>query len=498
MLKVILTANIFVDALKKHDKTALAVLERSQNDEQVQVWILANVVETLIAEGVARSIIQKSLEGISRIPVNAKLTDAALNYPEGFTTGLYIAAAEVFKCEKIVGLEALTGAQSSYSISPQEFLSLEENLDEKNIDFLDLKAPLHSIYEQVDGDYMDIIQNTAFAGGNHVKEFEKEFAEYCQVKHAIGVSNGTEALLLALKALGVGPGDEVITVPNTFIATTEAISHAGANPVFVDVLPDTYNINPALIEEKITDKTKAIIPVHLYGQPVDIDPILEIAEKHNLFVLEDAAQAHGSEYKGRRAGSLGHIAAFSMYPGKNLGAFGEAGAIVTNDDKLAETISCLRDHGQSQKYYHRLEGFNGRMDNLQGAVLRAKLPMMDSWNKKRRKNAELYAKYLSDIKEITIPFVPENTSPVFHLYVVLVTEPKALHDFLKTEGIFTGFHYPIPLHLQEAYVAREEKRGDFPVTEQCADSLLSLPMFPELSEAQIKRVANTIKKFFAQ
>ncbi|MBU3913999.1 DegT/DnrJ/EryC1/StrS family aminotransferase [bacterium] len=344
---------------------------------------------------------------------------------------------------------------------------------------------------------MEIIQNTAFAGGNHVAAFEKEFAEYCGAKHAIGVSNGTDALLFALLAMGIGPGDEVITVPNTFIATTEAISHAGAKPVFVDVLPASYNMNPGLIEEKISDKTKAILPVHLYGQVSDMDSILAIAEKHNLKVLEDSCQAHGAVYRGKKAGTLGDASAFSMYPGKNLGAFGEAGCVITNSSEMADTIRCLREHGQSKKYYHRMEGFNGRMDNLQAAALRGKLPFLDMWNGKRRQVARLYASYLEDISQVILPAIVDYEAHSFHLFVILVSEPENLADYLKEKGIYTGFHYPTPLHLQDSYKYRGEQRGSYPVSEKCSEMLLSLPMFPELTAGQVQKVCREIKNFYS-
>ncbi|MCP4297834.1 MAG: DegT/DnrJ/EryC1/StrS family aminotransferase [Proteobacteria bacterium] len=343
---------------------------------------------------------------------------------------------------------------------------------------------------------MEIIQNTAFAGGNHVGDFEKEFAAFSKTKHAVGVASGTDALRFALIALGVQEGDEVITVPNTFIATTEAISQAGGIPVFVDVMPDTYNMNPAEVEAKITEKTKVILPVHLYGQMADMEQIMKIAQKHDLKVLEDSCQAHGAELNGKRAGSIGDAAAFSLYPGKNLGAYGEAGCLTTNNLGIARTVSQLRDHGQSEKYYHGMEGYNGRMDNLQAAACRAKIPFMDRWNQERRRVADIYSRNLQNNPNIQIPSVPAGNTPVFHLYVVLVDKPQELQQFLKKRGIFSAFHYPVPLHLQSAYKNRNEDLGSFPVTENCAEKLLSLPMYPELTEEQIIHVCETIEKFY--
>ncbi|MCP4753178.1 MAG: DegT/DnrJ/EryC1/StrS family aminotransferase [Proteobacteria bacterium] len=343
---------------------------------------------------------------------------------------------------------------------------------------------------------MEIIQSTAFAGGNHVAAFEREFAEFCRIDHAVGVSNGTDALRFALLAMGVTSGDEVLTVPNTFIATTEAVSQAGAKPVFVDVLPDSYNMNPELLESAITDRTKVILPVHLYGQVADMEAILSIADKYGLKVLEDACQAHGAIFQGRRAGSLGHAAAFSMYPGKNLGAFGEAGCLVTNDPEIAETVVCLREHGQSKKYYHRMEGYNGRMDNLQAAALRAKLPFLDEGNEKRRRVAGFYRRHLGEVEQVTLPVVADLQAHVFHQFVILVPDHIELAEHLKAKGISTGYHYPVPLHRQEVYQYRNEVKGSFPVSEWCAERLLSLPMFPELTESQVVRVCNGIKDFY--
>ena len=496
MIKILLLPEVFTAALKGQNQAAAELIKKSQEGKELKAWTLASTIRTLAEQNCSKEEIQSILAGIPKIPVNDRLSQEALESEHGFDKGLQLAAAKMFKLSAIVAEKNGEETEGVRFLSIEEGNALQHDAYAQNVNFMDLSLAVHPIFDQVDAWHMDIIQNTAFAGGSHVTAFEKEFAEYCGAKHAVGVASGTDALRFALVALGVQPGDEVITVPNTFIATTEAISQAGAKPVFVDVLPDTYNMNPESIEAKITDKTKVILPVHLYGQIVDMDPILAIAEKHGLKVLEDACQAHGAEYKGRRAGSIGHAAAFSLYPGKNLGAYGEAGCAVTNDPEVAATMACLKDHGQSRKYYHKMEGYNGRMDNLQAAACRAKLPLMDDWNQSRREVAQFYKKYLGDCAQVTLPTVPEENTPVFHIFIVLVDEPQKLHQYLQEQGIFSSFHYPVPLHLQDAYQDRGEGIGSYPVTEKCADSLLSLPMFPELTEAQVKRVCDTIKKFY--
>ncbi len=366
-----------------------------------------------------------------------------------------------------------------------------------NVPFLDLKAQYLSIQAEITVAMQAVMDATAFAGGPFVAKFEENFAPYCQAPHAVALENGTAALWVPLVCLGIGPGDEVITVPNTFIATAEAITYAGAKPVFVDVIEDTYNMNPALLEAAITPRTKAIIPVHLYGQPADMDPILEIARKHNLYVIEDAAQAHGAEYKGRRCGSMGIAAGFSFYPGKNLGAYGEAGATVTHDADLAQKMRMFRDHGQRQKYYHSMVGFNARMDGLQGAVLDVKLKHLPAWNEARRQHAAQYNALLAGVPGVMTPVEADYAKMVYHIYAVRVQNRDAVLDRLKEKGVFCGIHYPVPLHLQEAYQSLGYKAGDFPVAERCASEQLSLPMFAELTEEQIRYVVDCLKEVVA-
>lgn len=364
-----------------------------------------------------------------------------------------------------------------------------------NVPFLDLKTQYQAIQAEITSALQNVLDSTAFAGGPFVEKFEKEFAAFCQVGFTVGVGSGTDALWIALMCLGVGQGDEVITTPNTFIATAEAITFCGANPVFVDIDEQTYNLNPDLLNGAITTKTKAIIPVHLFGQPADMDPIIKIAQEHGLFVIEDACQAHGAEYKGRRAGSIGHAGCFSFYPGKNLGAYGEAGAVVTNDSELAEKIKMFRDHGQAKKYYHSMIGWNARMDGFQGAVLSVKLKHLPAWNEARRKNAKLYNELLSGVNEVIEPLEADYAKHVYHIYAIRTKNRDAPMRALAEKNISCGIHYPIPLHLQDAYRFLGYTQGSFPIAEKCAEEFLSLPMFPELTQNQIMMVVNEIKNF---
>ena len=366
------------------------------------------------------------------------------------------------------------------------------------VPFLDLKAQYEGIRDEVNDAIQQVVERTAFAGGPFVERFEESFALYCQTKYAIGVSNGTAALWLALAALEVGPGDEVITVPNTFIATAEAISFAGARPVFVDIEEQSYTMDPRAIEAAITPRTKAIIPVHLFGQTADLRPIMQIARKHNLYVIEDAAQAHGATYQGRRAGSIADVGCFSFYPGKNLGAYGEAGGVVTNDSGIAERIRMIRDHGQLKKYHHSVVGWNARMDGIQGAVLSVKLKYIDQWNELRRSHAAEYDKYLQDVPAVTIPRVAAHGTHVYHIYALRLQQRDEVIAELKKLGVYCGIHYPVPLHLQEAYSDLPYQKGDFPISEACCSEYVSLPMYPELNSAQVLHAAESLKKVLAQ
>lgn len=362
------------------------------------------------------------------------------------------------------------------------------------IPFVDLKAQYQSIKTEVNEAIQRVLDNTAFILGKEVKDFEEAFAEYVGAKHCVAVNSGTAAIQVAVQSCGIGAGDEVIIPANTFFATAEGISTANATPVFVDCDSVSYNIDVSKIEAAITDKTKAIMPVHLYGQSADLDSIFEIAKKHNLLVIEDAAQAHGSLYKNKRVGALGHAGCFSFYPGKNLGAYGEGGAIVTNDDEVARLARLLRDHGSQKKYQHEIIGYNFRMEGIQGAVLNVKLKYLDGWNDLRREHATLYNKLLSD-SGLILPLEMEYARHIYHLYVVQSERRDELMKALNDADIQTGIHYPIPIHLQPAYAFLEHKEGDFSEAERQAKQLVSLPMFPELTNEQIEKVCDTILQF---
>lgn len=362
------------------------------------------------------------------------------------------------------------------------------------VPFVDLAAQHASIATEINAAVTAVMQKTNFILGEEVTLFEREFATFCDTEYAIGVDSGTSALELILRAFNIGPGDEVITAANTFIASALAISHCGATPVLVDIDPETYNINPALIEQAITPHTKAIIPVHLYGQPADMDVIMGIAQRHGLWVIEDACQAHGATYKGKLAGSLGHAAAFSFYPAKNLGAYGDGGIVVTSDAQIADSVQMLRNYGQRKKYHHSLKGYNRRLDTLQAAVLRTKLPYLAEWNRLRRQHASLYNELLAEDFAIR-PSEAAYAESVYHLYVVRVENRDKMQAYLSNLGISTVIHYPIPIHLQPAYADLGYQRGDFPITEQYADQILSLPMYPELSPEMVKYVAEAINNY---
>lgn len=361
------------------------------------------------------------------------------------------------------------------------------------IPFLDLKAQYLSIKNEIDNAVLKVLDSTQFALGDEVFAFEKEFATYCSADEGIAVNTGTSALHLALLAAGIGRGDEVITTPFTFIATVAAIDYTGAKAVFVDIDPVSYTIDVTKIEQAITERTKAIVPVHLYGQPADMDSIIEIAQRHGLIVIEDAAQAHRAEYKGRRVGSIGDFGCFSFYPGKNLGAYGEGGMVVTNNPEYARTMRMLRDWGQERRYHHILKGYNYRMDGIQGAILRVKLRYLDQWTEARRTHAALYDELLAN-SGVKTPVVMPYSHHVYHIYAVRSPQRDTLQQKLTEKGIRTGIHYPIPVHLQPAYADLGYKLGDFPYSEAAANQVLSLPMYAELSSEQIKIVSTSVSE----
>jgi dTDP-4-amino-4,6-dideoxygalactose transaminase len=408
------------------------------------------------------------------------------------------------------------------------------------IPFIDLPLQHRALEEELVQVFREALRTASFIGGPQVEAFEEEFAAFCGSKYCVGVNSGTDALRFAFIAAGIGPGDAVITVPNTFIATVEAISQAGATPVFVDVDENTHNLDPLKLEAclqahfdsyasnlqpptcnreafasnlkpqtsngpqalRLTPRPKAVVPVHLYGQPADMDPIVEIAERHGLVVIEDACQAHGAEYfstreRGwRKCGTIGLAAAFSFYPGKNLGACGEAGALTTDHEEIARKVRALRDHGQTRKYYHLMEGYNGRLDAIQAGFLRAKLRHLPEWTKKRQENAERYNELLAELPGLTLPSQPVWAKHVYHLYVIRAQRRDSLLTFLANNGIACGLHYPLPLHLQNAYEHLAHKQGDFPVAEKASREILSLPMYAELTVVQQQEIAGRIKDFW--
>lgn len=360
------------------------------------------------------------------------------------------------------------------------------------IPFVDLKAQYASIKNEVNAAIQGVLETCQFTLGSEVAAFEEEFAAYCGVRHGIGVNSGTSALHLALLAAEIGPGDEVITVPFTFVATVSAIHYTGAKPVFVDIDPHTFTIDAAAIEAAITDRTRAILPVHLYGQAADMDPILAIARRHGLVVIEDAAQAHGAEYKGRRVGSLGDLGCFSFYPGKNLGAYGEGGMVVTGNGEFAHTIRMLRDWGAEKKYQHLLKGYNYRLEGIQGAVLRVKLRHLEAWTEARRAAAAHYDRQLAD-SGVPTPIAMPYARHVYHIYAIRTAHRPAWQEALQAQGIQTGIHYPTPVHLLPAFADLGYRAGQFPHSERAANEVLSLPMFPELTAGQRETVCGAVR-----
>ncbi len=361
-----------------------------------------------------------------------------------------------------------------------------------SVPFVDLRAQYHSIKAEVDAAVLALLDSTQFVLGRDVEAFESLFAPYAQSTRVLGTSSGTSALHLAMLAAGIGPGDEVITTPHTFIASVSAIDYCGATPVFVDIDPVSFTIDPKLIEDAITERTKAILPVHLYGQMADMDPIVEIADRHGIAVIEDAAQAHGAEYRGRRAGSIGLAGCFSFYPGKNLGAYGEGGAVSTSDDQVARTVQMLRDWGAEEKYHHVLKGFNYRLEGMQGAVLQVKMAYIEAWTEARRAAAGRYDEWLAG-SGVEVPRQLDGHRHVYHVYAIRTDDRAGLQAHLTDQGVGTGIHYPIPVHLQPAFAELGHGRGDFPHTEAAADEVLSLPMFPEITPQQQDRVVTAVR-----
>jgi dTDP-4-amino-4,6-dideoxygalactose transaminase len=364
------------------------------------------------------------------------------------------------------------------------------------VPFVDLKSQYQSVKTEIDTAISDVINETAFVGGRFVKNFENEFAILYGVKHCIGVANGTDAIYIILKMLGIGADDEVITVANSWISTSETISQTGAKPVFVDIEKDYFTINPDLIESQITSKTKAIIPVHIYGQSAQIEKIKAICEKYNLFLIEDCAQSHFTKLNGQNVGTFGVASTFSFYPGKNLGAYGDAGCILTNDDELADKCRMYANHGSLKKHHHQIEGINSRLDGLQASILSAKLPYLPNWNLSRLKNASLYNELLKNVSNIELPLVRENSIHTFHLYVIRAERRDELQEYLREMGVETAIHYPTPLPLLNAYKYLGKTSSDFLVSSDYMSKIISLPMYPELIREDIEYVSNCIIKFY--
>ena len=505
MIKTLIDINVPLDvALCREGWPASEGVILLSEKGAVQGWVLGSafpvmdyVMRKRIGKTESHRALRVTTKSLSIIPLRSSIISEALaKYPDNFEHGLQMAAARQFNLDYIVTHNVQHFDNSPVpAVTPAEFIEIfKRDSGRKNVPFVDLSAQLHDVYNDIDNALTEVIQSSAFILGPKVAQFESEFAAFCDAKHCVGVSSGTAALHLALLALGIGDGDEVITVPNTFAATCEAICYTGARPVFVDVDERTFNIDVSRIETAITPRTRAIIPVHLCGQPADMDPILHIAGKHNLWVVEDACQAHGARYKGRRVGAIGHVGCFSFYPGKNLGAYGDGGAVVTNDEDIASKVRMLRDHGTTDKYHHAVVGYNCRLSSMQAAVLSAKLKRLDKNNEMRRQKARLYSELLAEL-DVIAPFEPEYSEGVYHLYVIRAKKRDELREHLASHGVSTGLHYPVPLHLQRAFAHLGYKEGDFPVAEMLANEILSLPMFPELEAETIKRCAKLIGHF---
>ena len=507
--KILVDVCVFQDVITKRkdwegSQKVLKLFDREDNKGWISSLtkpIIYFLSVKKIGEKNARELVEYYTAPFTEIPLRQLVNEAAIlnDLPE-YEDNIQFESARQFHLDAIITRNKKHYKQEDMPVySPEEFLDLlDQNGDPTNltVPFLDLKAQHHQIYNEIDDRITDVITNTAFILGKHVEEFEENFAAAIGAKYCIGVGNGTDALFIAMKALGIGDGDEVITAANSFIATSEAITMTGAKVAFVDINPETYNIDHTKIEEKISSRTKAIIPVHLYGQSADMDPILDIAKKHNLFVIEDAAQAHFAEYKGKTVGTFGNIACFSFYPGKNLGAYGDAGAIVTNNEGLAIRARMVANHGRISKYDHEFEGINSRMDGIQAAILNVKLRHLPKWTEMRRKAASIYNSLLNGQADIITPEEADYAKHVYHLYVIRTKEREKLQEYLKFKGISTGVHYPIALPNLLAYRYLGHRQEDFPISSRYQSQILSLPMYPELTDEKIEYVVECVKKVF--
>ena len=519
--KILVDVNIFQDVLSNREGAYAGVeIINLVKKKELEGWVSANTYGILFylqrkvnSEEIARKYVLQILNDFIIIPVRKQLLrDALESELPDFEDNIQMESAYQFNLDAIITRNKKDFENSRIPVfTPEEFLesispkSLHSTASNLKVPFLDLKAQFRDIYNEVDDEITKVISNTSFVLGKSVSDFETNFAEAQKVKHCIGVSSGTDGNHIALWVLGIKPGDEVIIPANTFIATAWGATLCGAKPVFVDCEPDSYNIDPKKIEAAITPNTKAIVAVHLYGQPADIESLRKISNNNKIFLVEDAAQAHIAEYKGQKVGGLSDVASFSFYPGKNLGAYGEGGAVTTNNDEIANKSKIIRDHGASHKYDHLMFGHNYRMEGIQGAVLNVKLKYIDKWTERRRSVAAKYKEFLSDLEEVILPKEMSYAKHVYHLFVIQVTSKESevrskkrdkLAKYLTENGISTGLHYPIPLHLQKCFDHLGYKKGDFPVTEKLAETGLSLPMFPELTDVQIEYICDSIKDFF--
>lgn len=526
-MRVFLNTDVLI-SLAGNDPESSGFLNIINKESDFSFWISAasipqvhDMLSKRSVPGAARDRLNYIQDNFSMIPLRQSIVTAALEKKDtDFETAVQIASAEAFKMDCMV-THNVDRLKETYiqSVTPELFI---KNMKSGDLDtvtqvpFLDLKAQHHRIYNEIDDKLTDIITHTGFILGKHVEEFEHGFAGIQEAKYCIGVSSGTDALHIALTALGISPGDAVIVPVNTFMATAEAVSLCGAVPVFVDC-DSYYNMNISQIVEWLnsdkdynhpsrltnrrfnnltkTNRVKAVIPVHLYGQPANMDGIMALANEYDLMVVEDCCQAHLARWNHKRVGNFGTFGAFSFYPGKNLGAYGEAGALITNDKELYEKAKMIRQHGEIERYTHKIVGHNYRMEAIQGAVLATKLKYLKEWTRKRQKNARLYTELLENVEGIQTPKELEGTDCVYHLYVIRTRDRDGLQQYLQKNGVATGLHYPIPLHLQEAYKELGYKKGDFPMAEKAAGSILSLPMYPELTEKQIRYVCDKIKKY---
>ena len=538
-MKIFLDTHVIANALIIADKfpDSSKLLDFLMNVPECSLWMssisIANI-ESILSKSASKEKAQQALELLNRkfsiIPFRKSTFVKAMdNWDTNFEDAVQMVSAEEMGMDFIVSSNKDHFKKSKVQVlTPTEFLD-KWNAGEINqvnqVPFLDLKAQYHLIFNEIDDKITDVISRSAFILGNYVDDFEQEFAKVQGARYCIGVSSGTDALHLALLALNIGPGDAVFLPVNTFFATAEAVVLTGATPVFIDIEPDTFNMDPDQLEKAVqtvrsseggqesgvrgkgsvvqhlTSKVRhliprAAIPVHLYGQSADMDQIMALAEKYNLEVIEDCAQAHLSYWQNRKVGGFGAFGAFSFYPGKNLGAFGEAGALTTNDSQLFAKAQSISRHGETTRYFHQYFGHNYRMENFQGAVLSTKIKYLPEWTSKRQENARLYNKYLSGIKEIQTPGIRDQVGHVFHLYVIRAKNRDGLKAHLQIKGVSTGLHYPVPLHLQEACAFLGYETGDFPIAEKAASEILSLPMFPELTEKQIRYVCKCVWEFY--